>query len=85
MQAAASALVELEAAGGHSEALSAAHRRALTALMQDRLVQRVTYKAGLVIYEITEAGRRLSAAWLPPEKEHECLRKTKMSNGPTGN
>lgn len=57
-------LIELEAAGGHCEALSKAHRKTLTALVEARLVHRVTYKAGLVVYQITEAGRRLSASGL---------------------
>jgi hypothetical protein len=57
------ALHELEDAGGHSEALSIPHQQALRALMQDHLVRRVAYKAGLVIYEITKAGRRISAAY----------------------
>jgi len=54
-------LIELDAAGGHCEALSSAHGHALYALMEARLVHRVAYPAGLVIYEITDAGRRLSA------------------------
>ena len=62
-------LIELDAAGGHSEAFSKTHGLALTALMEARLVRRVTYPAGLVIYEITDAGRRLSQAWLPANKE----------------
>ena len=62
-------LIELDAAGGHSEAFSETHGLALTALMEARLVRRVTYPAGLVIYEITDAGRRLSQAWLPANKE----------------
>jgi hypothetical protein len=61
------ALHELEDAGGHSEAFSIPHQQALRALMQDRLVRRVVYKAGLVIYEITKAGRRVSAAYPRPE------------------
>jgi hypothetical protein len=61
-------LVELDAAGGHCEALSSVHRRALSALIEAHLVHRVTYPAGLVIYEITDAGRRMSAGLKETEK-----------------
>ena len=57
-------LLALDEAGGHCEAFSQAHHHALAALIDDRLVHRVVYPAGLVIYEITDAGRRVSAAWL---------------------
>ena len=59
-------LVALDEAGGHCEALSPAHRQALRVLTDERLVRRVVYPAGLVIYEITDAGRRLSAAGHSP-------------------
>ena len=68
-----SELIELDAAGGHCEAFSSAHREAMIALMEARLVHRVTYKAGLVIYEITDAGRRMSQAWLAAEKDRQKL------------
>lgn len=69
-------LIELDAAGGHCEALSSAHRHALRALTEARLVHRVTYPAGLVIYEITDAGRRMSAD-LKETEPYQCPRPTR--------
>lgn len=66
-----SVLLELDAAGGHSEAFSKTHGLALTALAEARLVRRVTYPAGLVIYEITDAGRRMSASSPLAHKEQQ--------------
>ena len=53
----AKVLKDLDEAGGHDEAHTEIQRAAMTALMRQRLVDRKTYKDGLVIYEITEAGR----------------------------
>jgi hypothetical protein len=50
-------LKDLNAAGGHDEAHSDGQRQAMIDLMSRRLVNRTTYKHGLVIYEITDAGR----------------------------
>lgn len=72
-------LVELDAAGGHCEALSSTHGHALNALIEAHLVHRVTYPAGLIIYEITDAGRRMSAD-LRETAQYQSLRKTKPPN-----
>jgi hypothetical protein len=53
----AKVLKDLNAAGGHDEAHSDGQRQAMMDLMVRRLVNRTTYKHGLVIYEITDAGR----------------------------
>ena len=50
-------LKDLDAAGGHDEAHTDVQREAMTDLIRQHLVNRTTYKDGLVIYEITEAGR----------------------------
>ena len=76
-------LIELDAAGGHCEALSRTHGLALSALMQARLVQRVTYPAGLVIYEITDAGRRMSAGFRETA-QYQRPPQIKAPNRPTG-
>jgi len=70
-------LIELDDAGGHSEALSSAHGLALGALIEARLVHRVTYPAGLVIYEITEAGRRISTD-LKETEQYQCPSPTEI-------
>ena len=44
--------------GGHSEISAAAHQQSLSALVEARLINRVVYRAGLVVHEITDAGRR---------------------------
>jgi hypothetical protein len=51
-------LKALAAAGGSGEAHSDMYRQAMAALMKTRLVTCITYRAGLVIYEITDAGRK---------------------------
>lgn len=51
------ALKDLDAAGGHGEAHTESQRRAMADLLRQRLVNRTTYKNGLVIFEITDAGR----------------------------
>jgi len=51
-------LKNLDEAGGHSEARTGAQRQAMSVLMRRRFVNRTIYKGGLVIYEITDAGRR---------------------------
>jgi len=53
----ANALKDLDAAGGHGEAHTEGQREAMTDLLGQRLVNRKTYKHGLVIFEITDAGR----------------------------
>ena len=77
-------LAELDAAGGHSEALSTTHAHALSALTEARLVHRVTYPAGLVIYEITDTGRRLSQD-LKHTEQYRCPRQTKIPDWPITN
>jgi hypothetical protein len=57
MEETARVLKDLNAAGGHDEAHSDGQRQAMIDLMGRRLVNRTTYKHGLVIYEITDAGR----------------------------
>ena len=57
MEETARVLKDLNAAGGHDEAHSEGQRQAMIDLMGRRLVNRTTYKHGLVIYEITDAGR----------------------------
>jgi hypothetical protein len=55
-------LKNLDEAGGHSEGCTGTQRGAMSALMRRRFVNRTIYKGGLVIYEITDAGRQYARA-----------------------
>jgi hypothetical protein len=58
MRKAVKVLKNLDATGGHGEAHTDVQREAMTVLMRQHFVNRTIYKAGLVIYEITNAGRQ---------------------------
>ena len=53
----AGALKNLDAAGGHREAHAKDDGEAMKLLVRRHFVKRSAYKAGLVTYEITNAGR----------------------------
>ena len=53
-------LRDLDAAGGFGEAVTGSHRRSMATLIKANLVNRINYPSGLVIYEITEAGRKFA-------------------------
>jgi hypothetical protein len=54
----ANILKDLVEGGGHGEMPAAAQQQSLSALIEARLINRVVYRAGLVVHEITDAGRR---------------------------
>jgi hypothetical protein len=55
----AALLKDIDATGGYHEPLTEKQRHALMALIEMRLVARTTYRAGLVTYGLSEAGRRI--------------------------
>lgn len=54
----AALLKDLDAAGAYHEPLPDMQRQALMALIEMRLVDRTIYRAGLVTYGLSDAGRR---------------------------
>ena len=54
----AAILTELDAKGGHGEAGADWQDTALATLMAARHIDCIAYRGGLVMYEITESGRR---------------------------